>query len=294
MRSLSALGLGTFLLLVWRFVPLPLPANMLGLPAAYGVLAAGVGLAGGYSSHARALRVALAGVVVATAGFVVISVEPTHAETLPVTFGLAFALCATVSRFPRWSLLLVILLVAAIDYLRLHDIRPLPAVIAALFVLMLRDQPRVSLGLGAALLAVDALLPIEEGFIFMVRDGADQFTVVSALRITGLALVASWITSALPDWRPIQSLGRHALTLNVAAAALAISFGTGSATFNWTRYSPIIAQETPFNPFAPYSLLLSGWQSWWMALFTAVIVILLGFLTGWGPLEVAARKLVGA
>lgn len=168
--------------------------------------------------------------------------------------------------------------------------------IAALIVVLLRDRPRVSFGLGAALLAVDAVLPIEEGFLFMIRDGADQFTVVSALRITGLALVISWITSTLPDWRPIQALGRHALTINVVAAALAVSFGTGSATFNWTRYSPLpsLTEAAPFHPFAPYSQLLSGWQSWWMALLTAVIVILVSFRKGWGPLELGVRKLIGA
>lgn len=69
---------------------------MLLLPAAYGALAAGVGLVSGYS-RVCALRVALIGSAVAAGGFAVISFSPELAETLPVTFGLAFALCAAVS-----------------------------------------------------------------------------------------------------------------------------------------------------------------------------------------------------
>lgn len=72
--ALSVFGLGTFLLLMWRFIPLPWPVSLALLSAAAGSLAAGVGLVCQDSHHWR--RHAALGVALAATGFILFEVAP--------------------------------------------------------------------------------------------------------------------------------------------------------------------------------------------------------------------------
>ncbi|CAM3988401.1 hypothetical protein FRC0043_00520 [Corynebacterium belfantii] len=122
--ALSVFGLGTFLLLMWRFIPLPWPVSLALLSAAAGSLAAGVGLVCQDSHHWR--RHAALGVALAAAGFILFEVAPQSAESLPIAFGLVIAFSCTLSWCPRWAIVPAIAFAVAFDCAQLHDDRPRP------------------------------------------------------------------------------------------------------------------------------------------------------------------------
>lgn len=213
--------------------------------------------------------------MVAGLGLLHFSIDPLSAESLPLVFGFVVVACALVTRAPRWAIIPFLVVAAGLDYVQLFDDRPFPIVIAALLTMLLCEYRWVSVVIGAALIVTDRLLLEGEDFSFLISGHNDQFTVVSPLEAIGAALLVSGLCQILPDVRPIKILGRSSLTFNVAMAVVATVLGSGSATFNWIRYSPLsgMEHEKVYQPLSSYSILLHGHQSWTMALAVSIALI---------------------
>ncbi|OLN15898.1 hypothetical protein BUE64_05150 [Corynebacterium diphtheriae subsp. lausannense] len=164
---------------------------------------------------------------------------------------------------------------------------PAPILMAAILAIALKPWPRLATTLGTALCVWDAVFRESEGFHFLITAGVDQFTAVNPLQIIGVALVTSGVVPLLPTWKPLEAVGRHGFTLNLVAAVVATWFGSTSATF--TRISALrglgIAPPQTFDPLGNYSLLLHGYQNWWMGLIAVACCVVAALQRGWGPLE---------
>lgn len=283
--ALSLVGFGTLFLLAWRFLPLPWPVSMPLLSVATGALSGCVGLLCQRARHWR--RLTVLGVALFAGGLVLFEVSSQSAESLPVAFGLVIAVSSILSRCPRWAIVLATVLAVMVDFAQLHDDRPAPILVAALLAMLLAPRPWFATALGAVALICDVFVRESETFQFMITAGVDQFTVVTPLRIIGTALLTSGVFSLLPAWKPLQAVGQHGLTLNLAAAVVATWFGSTSATFTWTSTLRGLGMAPPqvFDPLGAYSLLLHGWQHWWLAALAGVCCAALCFRQGWGPLE---------
>ncbi|MFV8396162.1 hypothetical protein [Corynebacterium hindlerae] len=213
--------------------------------------------------------------------------SPRSAESLPVAFGLVIAVSSVLSRCPRWAVIPATALAVLLDFAQLHDDRPAPILVAALLALLLAPRPWIATMAGGTLWVWDVFIRETEAFQFMITAGVDQFTVVTPLRIIGTALLTSGAFSLLPAWKPLPAVGRHGLTLNLAAAVVATWFGSTSATFTRTSALRALGMAPPqvFDPLGAYSLLLHGWQHWWLAALAGVCCAALCFCKGWGPLE---------
>lgn len=212
---------------------------------------------------------------------------PQSAESLPIAFGLVIAFSCTLSWCPRWAIVPAIAFAVAFDCAQLHDDRPAPILMARYTGHRVKAVAPARHNAGNCTLCVGCGFPGDRGFHFLITAGVDQFTAVNPLQIIWVALVTSGVVSLLPTWKPLEAVGRHGFTLNLVAAVVATWFGSTSATF--TRISALrglgIAPPQTFDPLGNYSLLLHGYQNWWMGLIAVACCVVAALQRGWGPLE---------
>lgn len=269
MRSLSILGIGSVLLIVWRFFSLSPVPDMLVWNAAVGALAVGVGATVANTAPTRDNRFAL--LLWALAFGVIHQLVNPMVVIEEITVGIALILLVgTFLLGQRWWVLALAAAIAVVfEVSQFGSFDPWRWLLVGLLGMLLVRVPWWVLGaLGAVCFGVGLWMAFAD--VFLNGPGT--------LLMAGFGL----LTLVVPTWGPLVNVGRHAVSLYALGLALAASFGEGSVTFGWTMYIP--------EP-APYS---GGPTTWplgftfpqlWVGIGMVAVCAVCAWHRGKGPLE---------
>lgn len=301
-KGLSLLGLGTVLLIIWRFAPLnPGLARMALWEFAIGALVVGMAVATvahceATSKEARALPIVIGAALL----LVHIAARPFFQDAKVVIYPIALALIyAGVFAGRTWKIQVPVL--AIFGYILLGSGQD-PMMFSAF------PNSMIFLGMVAVALIpyaqrlIAQLLMVAAGIGFLVLgylqvrsttvvnfDGDalwNQGSMAMPLALgAGLLLLAG--CAALPEVGLLVGVAKHAASLYVLAllATLPYAEAAGEADFGWTMYAPLTDAHEALDPFEIFKFYGDAFPNWWLLGLGLVLCGLAAYRRRRGPLE---------
>lgn len=281
MKGLSTAGIGTLLLVLWRFFPLPYVWDQIAWNAACGALTIGSAVA--VAEHSpqtkeQRFRIVLAGICLLSINWFTGNGFFTT-EDIAGNVGIVLVAAALLAG-RRWPLLLGTIAVTVLGELLLLAIpitstSPWPWLLMGILgLLTIRFHPLWLMLPGSAGCVIGWWQLSNMGVPFMSNEQLGSFTVTANALAAGAGLILLGLLRMLPEWRPLGSLGLSATTVYVLTYLAARIFGEEqSSSFGWTMYSPL-SDAIDFPETQPWGAQLTNTITWTNSLAGCIAVAL--------------------
>lgn len=276
---MMTLGVGSVLLIIWRFFELPQPADMLVVHAAMGAIAIGCGQAiARYTPPTKEGRFALVliGLVFLTLSKL-FNLDLLILEEAAPGLALIFFAGAFLVGQSRYALATVAVGAFALSLARAADPFGNADIWRWLLVGIAGMLPLgmwVSTILGLLLTAAGTWLAYQHSFLWLF----DSIELAGLTLMFGLALIIQ-----LLKWQPLEAIGMHAFTLYLASAVAARLFGEASVDFGWTMYAPVT--DAPYVAGPVTFSYAYAWPNIWVGVAFLAVCGFCAWRRTWGPLE---------
>lgn len=288
-KGLEVLGLGTALLLAWRFLDLPTEATTILWNCAIGAMACGSALAISEREEftkERRLAVILVGLTCVGMHFLL---NPPMAvyEEVALGVGLVWLAVGLLRGLPNWAFALATLGVVAMEcghiYSGFPTFDPYRWILTGLLATVcVRWHTLITAILGLIIAVAGCLLAIFPiGFL-------DPSELAGLLLLAGCGISLMQLVRAVPDLPWLGSIGMHAGSLYALGAVVAKLLGDSYVTFGWSMYAPE-GEPMPYVSFSAAFPLGFTLPSVWMLLAALAITGFAAYRRTWGPLEMLWR-----
>ncbi|MEJ6014373.1 hypothetical protein WG936_11060 [Corynebacterium sp. H127] len=294
------IGVGTLLLVVWRFFSLPGLGEFFVWNSAVGALSVGIGYA--VAEFAPQTKVDRFRLVLAGCGLIAFAWLTGNTiytfEDLAQHAGIALIVAALLVGQSWWALgttaLLTILGHVLVTQFHISHSDPFLLILATVLgIVMFKSPPALGWVLGVVFLPLGWWQLSDTGISFMSNEQLDTSVVTASAMLLGIGLLIMSAIRMLPAWRPLASIGMHAVSIYVVTMLTARFFGEErSVSFGWTMYSPL-SDAVHLPATSSFSGILANAVSWTnplIGLAALALCALAATRRGWGPLEALLER----